>query len=64
MSGGALISREGAPLVLTVTTGPNPTVTGYLTDVKPTVTTAHLFGGSTVITTTAANTIATALGLK
>jgi putative cell wall-binding protein len=64
LSGGALLARAGAPLVLTSTNGPNQAVTDYLAGVKTTVTSAHLFGGTSVITTGAGTAITTALGLK
>jgi putative cell wall-binding protein len=64
LSGGAMLARAGAPLVLTSRVNPNSAVTSYLTDVASTVTSAHLFGGTAVISSNAASTISTALGLS
>jgi putative cell wall-binding protein len=64
LSGGALLARAGAPLVLTSRVNPNSAVTSYLTDVASTVTSAHLFGGTAVISSNASSTISAALGLS
>lgn len=64
LTGGALLARAGAPLVLTAASGPNTATVHYLAGINVSVTSAHLFGGSSVISDAAARSITTALRLK
>jgi hypothetical protein len=63
LAGGAFLAHAGAPLVLASTTSLPSAVAGYLASIKAGVTTAHLFGGSAVLSDAVQADVGRNLGL-
>ena len=63
LSGGALLAHAGIPLVLAAPGGLPPAVGAYLSSVKSSVVSAHLFGGSAALGVAVQTAVASTLGL-